>query len=427
MSNVLHVFHEGVKVGKLTRDSEHIYAFKYDDAWLSHAERFPLSFAMPLQAEPFGNKVTLSFFENLLPEGEVKDSLSKHHELNSPFAFLQAFGQDCAGAVTLTTGPLPPCVAAAQLTQVKVDRAAIDRAIDDRQSVAAVVSGLNPGYLSVAGAQDKFPANYCEGDLFLPANGAPTTHIVKPPVTHSGIKESVFNEYYCMMLAKRVGLNVPRCIVCDAGKHPLFVIERYDRYQGSDGVIRRLHQQDFCQAQGLVAEEKYEAMGGASLQDNYRLLVKHVRITQRIKAALDFLDWVGFNLLIGNHDSHSKNIAFLMPGEGAVLAPFYDLLCTAIYPKLSRQFAFKIAGCDDVSKIGPKQFLQLDKLLAVKSGTVCNRVRSMAEKLLNHKDVLADEMLLSFPEVKIFERIASLIEKRCKGLVSQGMEINQYS
>jgi serine/threonine-protein kinase HipA len=425
MTDVLNVFYETTKVGQLTRDREHIYSFAYDGAWLSSPERFPLSLAMPLQVEPFGNVATLSFFENLLPEGGVKDILSKQHKLNSPLGFLKTFGKDCAGAVIVTADSTSPTIEVGTLPETKLDMALINQAIDERQSVAAVVSEHNPGYLSVAGAQDKFPAKFRAGDLYLPAPGAPTTHIVKPPVTHSGIKESVFNEYFCMMLAQRVGLIVPQCFICDTGKYPLFVIERYDRTESETGLFHRLHQQDFCQAQGILSEEKYEAMGGPSLHDNYKLIVKHVSVAQRLKSALAFLDWVSFNLLIGNNDSHSKNIAFLMKENKIELAPYYDLLSTAIYPKLSRRFSFKIAGCDDASKIGPKQFLQLDQILGVKSGTFSKRVEMMTQKLLSHKEGLVSEMLVRYPGIKVFGRISNLIEKRCKGLISQGLTLTK--
>lgn len=38
-----------------------------------------------------------------------------------------------------------------------------------------------------------------------------------------------------------------------------------------------------------------------------------------------------FNVLIGNHDSHLKNIAYLVDEQGVRIAPCYDLLCTTVY------------------------------------------------------------------------------------------------
>lgn len=56
--------------------------------------------------------------------------------------------------------------------------------------------------------------------------------------------------------------------------------------------------------------------------------------------------WFFFNLLIGNNDSHAKNLSILYTEEGPRLAPFYDLLSTTLYSGLSRRFAFRIAGED---------------------------------------------------------------------------------
>lgn len=52
---------------------------------------------MPLSEQTFNNKVTLSFFENLLPEGDVLDTLERDHNVHGSFEFLERFGQDCAG------------------------------------------------------------------------------------------------------------------------------------------------------------------------------------------------------------------------------------------------------------------------------------------------------------------------------------------
>lgn len=421
MNEILYVFFEDIKVGELVRDRELIYSFKYSTDWLNSGKRFQLSLAMPFQEEAFGNKVTLSFFENLLPEGDVRATLEKNHDLESPFEFLKEFGKDCAGAVYLTEDESFN-IATSESSDFEIDLPKIYEAIEHKQSVAEVISEMDPGYLSLAGAQDKFPANYRNGQFFLPINNAPTTHIIKVPISRSGVKESVFNEYYCMKLAKRVGLNVPNCYVLDGDGHPLFIIERYDRVVSKDQPVHRIHQQDFCQAQGVVSEKKYEAKGGPTLKHNYDLIVKNVGIKKRVSSTYSFLDWICFNLLIGNNDSHSKNISFLLKDNKIELAPYYDLLCTAIYPRLKKQFSFMIGDRDDASRIGKNQLDSLDSTLGVKEGTMCERMVLMKEKLMEHKDLVANEIKDEFSHVKIALRISELIEKRCKSLIKQGVK-----
>ena len=419
MSHTLNVFYEDLKVGVFERDDNLVHSFTYDPSWLKSSKKFPLSLSMPLQEGAFSNKTTLSFFENLLPEGEVRKGLGTQHQIESPYEFLKEFGADCAGAITLTEKSTSPFQnATPDLTEIPLEE--IYKAIDNKQSVAELIAEKNPGYLSLAGAQDKFPAIFKEGKLFLPTHGAPTTHIVKVPIQHSGIKESVYNEYYCMQLAQTIGLNIPYNQVLDEGAHPLFIIDRYDRIT-KNGQTSRLHQQDFCQAQGVVSENKYESKNGPNLQDNYQLIVKNVTIAKRNQNIYQFFDWICFNLLIGNNDSHSKNISLLLKNNKLELAPFYDLLCSHIYEKLKKKFAFFIGDRNDASKIGKNQFEALEDQLNVKRGTLITRLHRVRKLLLNHKDSVAKKIANELPNSKIHLRISDLIEKKCKGLSQQGL------
>ena len=418
----LNVFYEEQKVGELVRDKELVHSFRYDPSWLKSPERFQLSLALPLQEEPFGNKLTLSFFENLLPEGEVRKVLGQDHQIESSFEFLKEFGKDCSGAIIISPSEVSPFNSSKSGVR-KIEMSKIIEAIEAKRSVAEVISEMEPGYLSLAGAQDKFPAIHQNNDLYLPTHGGPTTHIIKVPIWRMGVSESVYNEYYCMKLAKAVGLNVPDCFVMGEGEHPLFVIERYDRViDKKNNKVHRIHQQDFCQAQGITSEEKYEEKGGPTLKDNYALILKNAWIKKRAENSYSFLDWLCFNLLIGNNDSHSKNLSFLLKDEKTVLAPFYDLLCTAIYPKLKRQFSFKIGDRNDASRIGKNQLNLLNEELGLKTGTMIERMVLMREKLLAHKDEIASEILKEHLKVKIVSRISDLIGDRCRSLSRQGIK-----
>src|SRR5262249_14502891 len=116
--------------------------------------------------------------------------------------------------------------------------------------------------LSLAGAQPKLPVIVADdGSMALPTNSAaPTTHILKPePPAFPGL---VDNEAFCMALARACGLTtaVVRTATSVSGLRYL-VVERYDRDLTHD-PIRRLHQEDLCQALGIPSDRKYEAEGG---------------------------------------------------------------------------------------------------------------------------------------------------------------------
>lgn len=150
--NQLNVFYEDILVGMLKRDSELVYSFNYSKEWLKHPNKFQLSLAMPFQEEEFGNRVTLSYFENLLPEEETRDSLEKKYHVKGTFDFLNIFGKDCEGAIIVTDKSMPP-VAKKDSKEVKIDKKRIYQAIEHKRSVADAIAEIDPGYLSIGGVQ----------------------------------------------------------------------------------------------------------------------------------------------------------------------------------------------------------------------------------------------------------------------------------
>ncbi|MCH9762800.1 MAG: type II toxin-antitoxin system HipA family toxin [Gammaproteobacteria bacterium] len=415
----LYVFYENQRVGVFSRDDNLLSSFSYDEQWQNSTASFPLSLAMPLAEKTFGNKITLSFFENLLPEGDVRDVLERDYKIHGSYEFLEHFGQDCAGAVIITADEkfsFKP----SRFDMKQIDMTKIYEAINKKKSIVEVVSQMQPGYLSLAGAQDKFAAILKEGKIYLPTHGAATTHIIKTPILRHGIKESVYNEFYCMELARAIGLHVAPCEILE-GDYPLFITERYDRIRDKQKVTRRLHQQDFCQAQGLISEEKYELNGGPSIKNNYELLLNNITATKRIHTLQDFLSWISFNLIIGNNDSHSKNLSMLLINNRNELAPFYDLLCTAIYESLHKDFSFRIGDRYTFSKIGLNQFTLLEEELGIKKGTFTQRIKDIRDLILTNKDRVLEQVIDKHPKAKIPKRISALIGKRAKGLHLQGV------
>ncbi|MDZ4295490.1 MAG: HipA domain-containing protein [Hydrogenophaga sp.] len=68
-----------------------------------------------------------------------------------------------------------------------------------------MLAGDSDMRLSLAGAQDKLPVVVAGDRIGLPLFGSPSTHILKPAI--EGIEGSVFNEGFCMALARAMGLD----------------------------------------------------------------------------------------------------------------------------------------------------------------------------------------------------------------------------
>jgi serine/threonine-protein kinase HipA len=161
--------------------------------------------------------------------------------------------------------------------------------------------------LSLAGAQDKIAVRIEGDEISLPFGGAPSTHILKPNVERfAGV---VFNEAFAMRLATAVNLPAAKVETRTVEGIEYLLVERYDRTHLESGDLDRLHQEDFCQAQNIVPETKYQKEGGPSFKRCFQLLREAASAPVIDLAHL--LDAVIFNYLVGNNDAHGKNFSLL--------------------------------------------------------------------------------------------------------------------
>ncbi|WP_240543126.1 HipA domain-containing protein [Bradyrhizobium canariense] len=236
------------------------------------------------------------------------------------------------------------------------------------------------GQFSLAGAQPKTALLLQKGKWGIPAGRIPTTHILRPPTGHfDGHAE---NEHICLILARNLGLPVDDTQVMHFGKEIAIVIERYDR-QFSGNEIVRVHQEDICQALGILPTMKYQNDGGPSPADVIELLRTYS--TERVADVDTFVDALGFNWLITGTDAHAKNFSLLLAGGPHVrLAPLYDITSILPYDDVDLQkikLAMKIGGDYKLSQITLRDWqkfaretrLDPDKVIA---GLIC-----MAEQL----------------------------------------------
>ena len=74
-------------------------------------------------------------------------------------------------------------------------------------------------------------------------------------------------------------------------------------------VPRRLHQEDFAQALGIAAFNKYEKNNEGYLKQLFDVL--RVHSADPMTDSLKLWDICVFNYLIGNTDNHIKNLSLL--------------------------------------------------------------------------------------------------------------------
>ena len=191
------------------------------------------------------------------------------------------------------------------------------------------------------------------------------------------------------------------------------LVERYDRLTDAQGNRLRLHQEDFCQALGVVPEMKYQNEGGPDLAQCFDL----VRRVTRPSAphVLRLLDGVIFNALIGNHDAHAKNFSLLYAGKSKtpVLAPFYDMLSTAVYPTLTPKMAMKIGSKYKFSEAQARHWEQFAQSAVLARAQARKRILEIAKVLPAVARKLQQAPDNGFAGNAVVERIVVLIEQRC--------------
>ena len=367
--------------GHLTlRDSGRM-VFQYALSWLDDPRAVALSHSLPLRREPFPQRLCAPFFGGVLPEGNSRAILARLLGISreNDFALLEAIGGECAGAVSLLPSGRHPDELGRGLRPLGPTEIGDLLAELPRRPLLAGTDGFR---MSLAGAQHKIALAVDGDDYFLPLGASPSTHILKPAMPeYEGV---VFNEAFCLDLAAACGLTAATCAVKESSGIDYLLVERFDR-ESVGGDIRRIHQEDFCQALGVRSEVKYQSEGGPGLPQCFAL-------ARRVSTApvVDIgrlLDAVLFNTVIGNHDAHAKNLAWLRHRNGRVrLAPLYDLVCTVAYPALTSRMAMRIGRARESDRVGRSDLQRLAKVCGLNPSLVVQRARELTETVIHAVD-----------------------------------------
>jgi serine/threonine-protein kinase HipA len=352
LPQTLSVFLRGRRVGSLERTGPYRFAYSKDAIQGDQSDPMArLSASLPVREERFKPGESAPFFEGLLPEGAVRTAIAGKLGLSEAngFGMLAALGSDCAGAVVVLPEDQPPRspeAAADPLSETQLGELLRDLPRDP------LGIDIDPGgvRLSLGGVQDKLIlVRLPSGDFARPIGGMPSNCLLKPE--HERFEGLAVNEAFCMKVAAAAGNETATTELLELDGIRCLYSERFDRTVAADGAIDRLHQEDMCQALGLLPTQKYEAEDGPSVPSVIALL----RRQRSSRIALDvnaFVRAVLTGFLLGNSDAHGKNFSLLYdPASGIRLAPLYDVVSTAIYENLTPRLAMAIGGEDDPSQV----------------------------------------------------------------------------
>lgn len=308
----------------------------------------PMSMTLPVRTTSHRDASVRPWFRGLLPEGQIRLMIAYDAGVGADddIGLLGVLGADCAGALSLRpTDALPG-----------------DGTIGPRlhdEPIASLLRALPTSPMGFAkGFRVSLPGNQHKllltrhRDGWHRPDGAPSTHILKPPISALG-NSTVHNEAYCQWLAQSAGLPAANTEIATFGNVGVLLSERYDRAQRHDGSIRRIHQEDACQALSIEPKRKYQtADGGPSLKALARQISVH-------GGGVDALLRIAtFTVIIGNADWHGKNVSVLFSDDDSVsVAPIYDAMSTRLYEKtatgdeVTRALGMHIGGETDIDAV----------------------------------------------------------------------------
>jgi serine/threonine-protein kinase HipA len=390
LNQILDVYLQSQFIGRLISDKGTL-SFAYDPDYVKLKGAKKLSVSLPLQTTPFNHSVTAAFFSGLLPDEDVRRRLASYLGLSekNTFALLKEIGGECAGAISLYPEGFSPGKADSTTYRILQEKEA-DEILSslDKRPLMAGEEGIR---ISGAGAQNKLMIAFVNDKIAIPTGSSLSTHIIKPAIKH--LEDSVQNEFFCMKLAKAVGLPVPDVAIYWLKDKPYYLVERYDRRKEKEGTITRLHQEDFCQAMHIPPEIKYEDEGGPTLEACFNLLDERIRSGAMAgKNKLTLLKGVIFNFLIGNGDAHGKNFSLLYEDETESLAPFYDLLSTIVYGNVFKaKMAMKISGKYKFNEVLIRHWERLGESLGFRPDFVIRQIHIMGSLVLKKSILLQAE------------------------------------
>ena len=332
----LDVYLEGRPAGRLRRAADGRVSFSYEEGYRLSPQVTALSVSIPLHQAEHGPDLVMPWIANLLPNNErVLARWAEHFDTvdTSAFGLLRHMGADCAGAVQiLPVGSTPS--EAGQYEPLSEDDIADRIAALRRDDAAWNGPGANNsgsedddsfGRWSLGGAQGKIALARIGDEWALPTGRAASTHILKVGV--QAIPDSDLAELATAAAARGLGLPVPRMEITRFGAEAALVVTRYDRLPGADGTVRRLHQEDFCQALGVWPNLRYEKeTSGPTMADMAAVVADATTPGEDREASRRLLaQVVTFTLLSIGTDAHAKNHSLLHIGPRTRMAPLYDL------------------------------------------------------------------------------------------------------
>jgi len=415
--HALVVLLNGTRVGDIYQSSSGTLRFVYLEEWRKDKSAVPLSLSMPLTAQEHRHEPITAFLWGLLPDNtRTLDHYSRLFGVSArnPVTLLAHLGADCAGAVQFAPPELAQDLegspSRADRIEWLTEREVAKELKTVREQGIPGTSRNTVGQFSLAGAQPKIALIQDNGKWGQPNGRIPTNRILKPP---SGeFRSFAENEHFCLELAAQMALGSVTSRLVRFSEEVAIVVERYDRERRGRTWIR-IHQEDVCQALGIMPTRKYENEGGPGIPDIITLLRE--ASTKPEEDIERFLRAMTLNWVIAATDAHAKNYSLLLGSSGVRLAPFYDIISYLPYTddSLHRvKLAMRIGSEYLVKRVNRRSWAALAKRSRLSEGFVIELVVRVIDMLPSAVDGAAARALEQGLDGSFVERLHERMHQR---------------
>ena len=395
-------------IGELIFENEE-FKLNYFDSWERNG--FELSPHLPFKSSSSEN--IKNFLKNLLPEGENLDDISIFLQISkyNTFGLIKEIGKDIAGAINFYKEP----ITIQEKRFIKISDEELVRKIKNI-NYENILIWNGKVRLSIAGVGKKLPVMIKNEKIGFGEGKYASTHILKFDKKELNLVE---NEYLSLKLAKQVGLKVNEAKILKLDNEKILLVKRFDRfYDKKEDLVIKKHIIDGCQMLNMPPTYKYQKVfgknsfiEGVSIKKLSKAIDKYCNLKEKDK----FIDWILFNLIVGNTDAHGKNLSFYVNKKGISITPFYDILNTAMYKDIyDTKLSMSIGDNFELEKIEYSDLVDLADDLDVKTTFLINKLKKLLNKTKKKLQfVVKEEIDKSFKE-KYKEDILKRIDRLSK-------------
>jgi serine/threonine-protein kinase HipA len=323
---MIKIWTDGAEAGLVDRLGDRGSAFSYLPG--TAAER-AVSVTMPVRLPSWNVTFGLApIFEMNLPEGALRERLrlafAKATGSFDDFDLLTIVGRSQVGRIRYTgeNERLNEDVPFQSVDEILASRRGSDlfRYLVDKFAAFSGISGVQPKIL----VRDENASAALEASkprLSPSYRGA--THIVKFWEPNE-FPQLAANEYFCLKVAERCGLEVPRYRLAEDAM--ALVIDRFDLR--ADGTYRGF--EDFAVLNARRTDEKYRGSYETSIMKRFQ---QFANSPDALADTEKLFSLIALNCALRNGDAHLKNFGIVYDdvlGQ-ARLAPVYDLITTSVY------------------------------------------------------------------------------------------------